>query len=173
MCIKIQLTWILGHLCDECLDHDAAVWLIQFYQRLHAIAIDFSWGNMEEQAGGYRWESSGGIHVVVMLVCMALKWSFQKGEFITADRTKQFITMTSKWAQLHLKSPALQLFTQPLIQVQIKGNIKAPCHWPLCREFTGDQWIPHTNGQLHGKCFHLMTSSCIQHLQLHILCGAL
>ena len=28
------------------------------------------------------------------------------------------------------------------------------------REFTRDRWIPRTNGQLHGKCFHLMTSSC-------------
>ena len=28
-----------------------------------------------------------------------------------------------------------------------------------CGEFTGDRWIPHTNGQLHRKCFHLMTSS--------------
>ena len=26
-------------------------------------------------------------------------------------------------------------------------------------EFTGDQWIPRTNGQSHGKCFQLMTSS--------------
>ena len=25
---------------------------------------------------------------------------------------------------------------------------------------TGDRWIPHTNGQSRGKCFHLMTSSC-------------
>ena len=24
-----------------------------------------------------------------------------------------------------------------------------------------DRWIPRTNGQLRGKCFHLMTSSCI------------
>ena len=24
-----------------------------------------------------------------------------------------------------------------------------------------DRWIPRTNGQLHGKCFHLMTSSCV------------
>ena len=24
-----------------------------------------------------------------------------------------------------------------------------------------DRWIPHTKGQLRGKCFHLMTSSCI------------
>ena len=27
------------------------------------------------------------------------------------------------------------------------------------REFTGDRWISRTNGQLRGKCFHLMTSS--------------
>ena len=46
------------------------------------------------------------------------------------------------------------------IQTQIKENIKAPRHWPLCGEFTGDRWIPRTNGQQRGKCFHLMTSSC-------------
>ena len=27
-------------------------------------------------------------------------------------------------------------------------------------EFTGGRWIPSTNGQLRGKCFHLMTSLC-------------
>ena len=42
----------------------------------------------------------------------------------------------------------------------MKKNIKAPRHWPLCREFTWDRWIPRTNGQKRGKCFHLMTSSC-------------
>ena len=26
-----------------------------------------------------------------------------------------------------------------------------------------DRWIPRTNGQLRGKCFHLMTSSCLTH----------
>ena len=40
--------------------------------------------------------------------------------------------MTSGWARLRLKSPASQLCTQPLIRVQIKVNIKAPRHWPLC-----------------------------------------
>ena len=30
----------------------------------------------------------------------------------------------------------------------------------LCGEFTGDRWIPHTNGQQRGKWFHLMTASC-------------
>ena len=38
-------------------------------------------------------------------------------------------------------------------------KIKALRHWPLCGKFTGDRWISRTNGQLRGKCFHLMTSS--------------
>ena len=54
------------------------------------------------------------------------------------------ITMTSKWAWWRLKSPASRLFAQPFIQARIKGNIKAPRHWPLCGEFTGDRWIPRT-----------------------------
>ena len=46
------------------------------------------------------------------------------------------ITMTSQWARWRLKSPASRMFTQTLIRVQIKENIKAPRHWPLCGEFT-------------------------------------
>ena len=48
------------------------------------------------------------------------------------------ITVTSQWARRCLKSPASPLFTQPFIQAQIKENIKAPRHWPLCWEFTGE-----------------------------------
>ena len=46
------------------------------------------------------------------------------------------------------------MFTHPFIQVQIIENIKAPRHWPLCREFTGDWWIPRTKGQQRGKWRH-------------------
>ena len=28
-----------------------------------------------------------------------------------------------------------------------QSNIKAPRHWPLCGEFTGDRWIPRTKGK--------------------------
>ena len=56
---------------------------------------------------------------------------------------------------------ALRLFIQPFIQAQIKENIKALRHWPLSGEFTGDRWIPRTNGQSREKCFHSMTSSCV------------
>ena len=39
------------------------------------------------------------------------------------------------------------LLNRLFIWVQINENIKAPRHWPLCGEFTGDRWIPRTNGQ--------------------------
>ena len=58
-----------------------------------------------------------------------------------------FITMTTKRARWRLKLPASRLLTQVLIQAQIKENIKAPRHWPLCGEFTGGRWIPRTKGQ--------------------------
>ena len=59
-------------------------------------------------------------------------------------------------------------FTQPFIQTQIKENITAPRHWPLCGESLAFVWGIHrepvnsrTNGQWRGKCFHLMTSSWV------------
>ena len=46
-----------------------------------------------------------------------------------------------------------------LFKRRSKKKFKSPRHWPLCEEFTGDRWIPRTNGQSRGKCFHVMTSS--------------
>ena len=34
-----------------------------------------------------------------------------------------------------------------IIQAQIEENTKAPRHWALRREISGDRWIPRTNGQ--------------------------
>ena len=79
----------------------------------------------------------------------------------TGRRFRFPITVTSHWARWRcLKSRASRLFTQLFDQAQIKEDIKAPRHWPLWGEFTGDRWISRTKGQWRGKCFHLMTSSC-------------
>ena len=63
-----------------------------------------------------------------------------------------------------IKSPASRLltFTQQLIQVQIKKPVKLRVAGHLCGEFTGHWWLPRTNGQWRGKCFHLMTASWSQ-----------
>ena len=47
---------------------------------------------------------------------------------------------------------ACQIISLPIvystyIQAQIKENIKAPRHWPLCGEFNGNRRITRTNGQ--------------------------
>ena len=55
--------------------------------------------------------------------------------------------------------PHAWLFTQSFIQAQIKENITAPRHWPLCGEFTGTGEFPAQKASKRGKCFHLMTSS--------------
>ena len=54
----------------------------------------------------------------------------------------------------------------PLFKRRSKKNIKAPRHWPLWGEITGDRWIPRTKVQWGGKYFHLMTSSCTSHIVL-------
>ena len=41
-------------------------------------------------------------------------------------------------------STVSRLFTQRFIQAQIKENLKAPRHCPMCGKFTGDRWIPRT-----------------------------
>ena len=55
-----------------------------------------------------------------------------------------YIAVTSYFA---LKSPASRLFAQLFVEAQIKENFKAPRHWPLWEESTGDRWIPLTKGQ--------------------------
>ena len=75
-----------------------------------------------------------------------VSWHSSKGQFtaiaqatiIASPPWGKCITMTSWWARWRLKSPASRVFTQPFIQAQMKENIKAPCHWPLCGEFTGE-----------------------------------
>ena len=76
-----------------------------------------------------------------------IRWvCFEQKRFRMSD-TELIIIVTSLWARWRLKSPASRLFTQAIIQAQIKENIKAPRHWPLWGEFTGDRWIPRTKDQ--------------------------
>ena len=61
---------------------------------------------------------------------------------LNSSQPGQSINMT-RW---RLKI-SLTLLTQPFIQAHINENVKVPRYRPLCGEFTGDRWIPPTNGQ--------------------------
>ena len=68
------------------------------------------------------------------------------------DSKGYVITLTSSCPRWRLKSPACRLFTQPFIQTQIKENIKAPRHWPLCGNSPGQVTSPH-KGPVTRKMF--------------------
>ena len=59
---------------------------------------------------------------------------------VTASDHYIDVIMTTMASQI--TSLTVRLFTQPFIQTQIKENIKAPRHWPLCGEFTGTGEFP-------------------------------
>ena len=71
-------------------------------------------------------------------------WHAPTYSFFSADCDYgKIVKLTSKWPRWRLKSPAAAwLFTQSFIQAQIKENIKALRHWPLCGEFTGTGEFP-------------------------------
>ena len=62
-------------------------------------------------------------HAVVMVVIFALQWRHNELNVISNHQPDD-------------------CFTQQFIQGADKRNIKAPRHWPLCREFTRERWIP-------------------------------
>ena len=75
-----------------------------------------------------------------------------------SDLNRRSITLTSQWPRWRLKSPASRLFTQSFIQAQIKENIKAPRHWPLCGEFTGTGEFPAQKASYMENNFDLISS---------------
>ena len=116
--------------------------------------------------------------VHVQLFCL-YKVSIPKSTSLQAFRVINNITLTSWWPRWRLKSPASGLFTQPFIQMQIKENIKAPRHWPLCGEFTGTGEFPAQKASYaenvsiwwrhHDIRFHLVyQSTIISHATDHV-----
>ena len=62
------------------------------------------------------------------------------------------LIISSHYNDVIMSSMASQITSLTIVysifyQAQIKENIKAPRHWSLWREFTGDRRIPQTNGQ--------------------------
>ena len=72
-------------------------------------------------------------------ICMCYIWVMSpSGPTILLQLLKYNIAYQWPILQTWIKSPASRLFTQPCDQMPIKENIKAPRHWPLWCEFTGE-----------------------------------
>ena len=73
-------------------------------------------------------------------IVRALTWCLPQSSFVTLQWRHNECDFVSN----HQPHDCLLNY---LFKVQIKENIKAPRHWPLWGEFTGDRWIPRTKGQ--------------------------
>ena len=110
-------------------------------------------GGIPMSGGGEGGGGGGGvIHMAHITISGPAQWQGQSPDcgisIPTCMETNHLsIKMTSKWVRWRLKSPASRLFIQPFIQAWLTENIKAPRHWPLWGEFTGDQWILRAKGQ--------------------------
>ena len=82
----------------------------------------------------------------ILIICQFV-FSKLLGELIQIHVSiwRQWATMSSlhysdvMMRTMRLKSLASQLFIQSFVQAQTKENSKAPGHWPLWGEFTGDR----------------------------------
>ena len=66
--------------------------------------------------------------------------------FISSNSFQQFLAHYDDFMMDVIASQITSL-ASVYSDAHIKENIKAPRHWPLCGEFTGDRWIPRSNGQ--------------------------
>ena len=104
--------------------------------------------NCFSQRGHYlvlKWQQRTTIQSCLRPVCYYIKLrislhyvSLEKYAF-THHSILYNITVTSYWARWRQRYLTSRLFSQQFIQAQIKENIKAPRHWPLCGEFTADR----------------------------------
>ena len=81
----------------------------------------------------------------------------QKADKLNISRSRSLNLSISQSISISLDL-SLSIVCSTVFKAQIKENIKAPCHWPLWGEFTGDRWIPRTKGVWHGKSYRLMLS---------------
>ena len=82
------------------------------------------------------------------------QWTLETGARITKQNKRRCLTPNGPLQWRHHERDGVSnhqphdcLLNGLSYKAQIKENIKAPRHWPLRGEITGDRWIPRTKGQ--------------------------
>ena len=88
--------------------------------------------------------------------------------YLTTWEGTRIIAWVTSWHRYHYSDVIMSAMAYHITSLMIvystvysganQRKHQSSVSWPLWGEFTGDQWIPHTNGQWRRKCFHLMTS---------------
>ena len=103
--------------------------------------------------------------ITIKLLIFSLKEMYFKSSWAERRPFCSGIDVLDHYCDVIMGATASQITSLTILSSTVYSGAdrrkhQTPRHWPLCGEFTGDWWIPRTNGQWRGKCFHSMTSSC-------------
>ena len=98
-----------------------------------------------------------------IIVSMPVKWRSEKSVCHYAA-----VIMTKMASQITSLTVVYSTVYSEADQIKHQSSASLAFVWGIHR----DRWIPRTKGQLRGKCFHLMTSSCNTTQQNTLKCEA-
>ena len=138
---------------------DVTIWFVTSCNRWH--------GNVNLTIFFCHWQAVAFWQLPVQpLMTTSSKWHFRPSDeaIVLIVVTTELEIKSMHYNDVIMGAMASQITSLTIVYSTVYSgadkNMKTPRHRPLCGEFTGDRWIPRTNGQLRGKCFHLITSSC-------------
>ena len=109
-------------------------WPFAFITGLSAL-IDIRWS--------FRKPRNISLHLIISLNEFSWYFAFVKGRNMSWVQFEFEI----RWRKQIDHYNDVIMSAMAFIQSHIKENIKAPRHWPLWGESTGNRWIPRTKGQ--------------------------
>ena len=104
------------------------------------------------QLEGLRYSSVPVVNVSMPILDVVFTRSFH-----LLERPLRYIKTSPRWSDIHFNDVIMGAVASQITSLGIvfstaysgadQRNTKALRHWPLWGEFTGDRWIPRTNGQ--------------------------
>ena len=153
---KIPISRKLGWIIDTCIIHISLdgeniltysfIYISMFsYSRLITVAL-------QERHGVSIWPQFGCLFKVLFGIPTKKMSQFCITVPFQGNAPDGRWILTPHYSDVIMGTIASQIISLAIVystvhSAQIKENIKAPRHWPLYWELTGDGWIPHTKGQ--------------------------
>ena len=89
--------------------------------------------------------------------CRSLKWRHNEHDGVSNHQHYSDVIMSAMASQF----TSLTIVNSTVYSGADQRKHQSFASLAFGGEFTGDRWISRTKGQYRGKCFHLMTSSCL------------
>ena len=146
MCQQTRKYWILAQIMVcRLLDAEALSGLSLVYCKTEPFGNRLQW-NLNQNTTCFK-QVNAFENVSKMAVILSMG---QCDNVRQSGYNKIGMSRAAHYSDVIMGTVTSQITSQPhdcFLNRLFKENIKAPRHWPLCRELTGHRWIPCTKGQ--------------------------